>query len=185
MISRPSTCQVSDLAVGPHALVHIHYPAQQWSTFQDIGPGPGERGAHAMASDGTRVFLLGGNLSPGAQVDKAKPIHVLDTSTYFLFIISFGQPSNLEQNSSFARNPTPTPSSIVRRPPILRRSDPRTTRPTVNHNSRHTFCRTGMSAQNMVPLLFKKPENWTTPSLWRLLAIKPPVRMTSHRYSRV
>ena len=37
-----------------------------------------------MASDGRRIFVLGGALSPGAQVDEAKLIHVLDTSTYFL-----------------------------------------------------------------------------------------------------
>jgi len=34
-----------------------------------------------MACDGTRVFVLGGNLS---SVDEAKLIHVLDTSMYFL-----------------------------------------------------------------------------------------------------
>ena len=38
-----------------------------------------------MASDGGHVFILGGNLPPGAQVDEAKVIHVLDTSMYFLF----------------------------------------------------------------------------------------------------
>ena len=37
-----------------------------------------------MACDGTRVFVLGGRLSPGAQVDDVKPIHILDTSMYFL-----------------------------------------------------------------------------------------------------
>ena len=40
-----------------------------------------------MACDGTRVFVLGGKLSPGALGDKTKPIHVLDTSVYFLFVI--------------------------------------------------------------------------------------------------
>jgi hypothetical protein len=69
------------LAVGSHALVHIQCPAQRWTAFQDIGSGPGGRGAHAMASDGRRVFVLGGELSSGAQVDEAELIHVLDTST--------------------------------------------------------------------------------------------------------
>jgi hypothetical protein len=50
-----------------------------------------------MACDGTRVFVLGGKLSPGAQVDEA--IHVLDTSMYFLFVISSGHPSSLKQSS--------------------------------------------------------------------------------------
>jgi hypothetical protein len=40
-----------------------------------------------MASDGRRVFVLGGALSPGAQADEARLIHVLDTSTYFPFVI--------------------------------------------------------------------------------------------------
>jgi hypothetical protein len=97
--------QVSDLVVGPHALVHIQYLAQRWTAFEDIGPSPCGRAAHAMASDGRRVFVLGGKLPRGAQVDEAKLIHVLDTSVYFLFIISFGQPSSLEQCSLFTRNP--------------------------------------------------------------------------------
>ncbi len=53
-----------------------------------------------MASDGTRVFVLGGMLSTGALVDKAKPIHVLDTSMYILFVTSFGQPSILKIQSA-------------------------------------------------------------------------------------
>ncbi|KAI0267590.1 hypothetical protein BGY98DRAFT_1023111 [Russula aff. rugulosa BPL654] len=89
------------------------------------------RYGHAMTCDGTRIFC--------SEVDDAKPIHILDTSMYFLFVISFGQPSSLKQSSSFTRNPTPTLSSIVRRPPNLRRSYPRVTRPRVNHNSRHSL----------------------------------------------
>ena len=140
-----------------------------------------------MASDGRRVFVLGGGLSLGKKVDEAKLIHVLDTSMYFLFVTSFGQLSSLKQSSSFTRNPTPTLSSTVRRPPNLRRSYPRVTRPRVNHNTRHSLRRTRMSTQNMVLLLFTKlpPENWATPPLSRLLAIEPPVRVTSHRYTRV
>ena len=37
-----------------------------------------------MASDGGRVFVLGGGLTPGAPVHEAKLIHVLDTSMYIL-----------------------------------------------------------------------------------------------------
>jgi hypothetical protein len=33
-----------------------------------------------MACDGTRVFVLGGDLPPGVQADETKLIHVLDTS---------------------------------------------------------------------------------------------------------
>jgi hypothetical protein len=95
-----------------------------------------------MACDGTRVFVLGGVLSPGAQVDEVKLIHVLDMSMYFLFVISFGQPSSLKQSSSarsFTRNPTPTLSSVVRRPPNLRRSYLRVTQLSVNHNTGYSL----------------------------------------------
>jgi hypothetical protein len=40
-----------------------------------------------MACDGTHVFVLGGDLSTSAQVDKAKLIHVLDTSMYTFFLL--------------------------------------------------------------------------------------------------
>jgi hypothetical protein len=53
-----------------------------------------------MASDGSQVFVLGGALSLDILVDEAKPIHVLDTSMYFPFVISFGwppRPKNAEQ----------------------------------------------------------------------------------------
>ena len=51
-----------------------------------------------MASDGGRVFVLGGDLTLGKhwQVDEAKLIHVLDTSMYFLFVLLFGQRSSLK-----------------------------------------------------------------------------------------
>ncbi|KAF8499855.1 hypothetical protein F5888DRAFT_1888794 [Russula emetica] len=56
---------------------------QRWTAFQDIGPSLSGRSCHAMACDGTRVFVLGGTLSRGAQVDEAKLIHVLDTTVKF------------------------------------------------------------------------------------------------------
>ena len=44
-----------------------------------------------MASDGTRVFVLGG-YSAGARPDELSLIHVFDTSMYFRSLISRGQP---------------------------------------------------------------------------------------------
>ena len=77
--------------VQPHVLVQTQNLAQRWTALQDIGPSPSARGHHAMASVGTRVFVLGGTSSiSGSLVDETKPIHVLDTSMYFLFVISFG-----------------------------------------------------------------------------------------------
>jgi len=51
-----------------------------------------------MASDGKHVFLLGGESPPGTQTDEAKLIHVLDTSMYYIFFISFGQPPSLKKH---------------------------------------------------------------------------------------
>ena len=47
-----------------------------------------------MASDGTRVFVLGG-VSVGASADQIPFIHVFDTSMYFRFVTSSGQPPRL------------------------------------------------------------------------------------------
>ena len=78
---------MSDLACLTHALVHIRHPAQRWSTTQNSGPRPGRGRDHAMASNGTHVFVLGGLSSVGAQADKTALIHVLHPSGYSLFVI--------------------------------------------------------------------------------------------------
>ncbi len=80
-----------------------------------------------MASDGTRVFVLGGTSWPaGTRAAEPKLIHVLDTSMPFLFVISFEQPSILKVQSAFiTRNPTPTMPILVRRPSNLRGNHPR------------------------------------------------------------
>ncbi|KAF8499876.1 hypothetical protein F5888DRAFT_1633488 [Russula emetica] len=60
-------------------LTALNLSTQRWIAFQDIGPSSSGRSRHAMACDGTRVFVIGGKLSPGAEVDEAKLIHVLET----------------------------------------------------------------------------------------------------------
>ncbi len=90
MISLLSTCQVSGLACSASCARSNENLAQRWTAFPDIGPSPSGRRYHSMASDGTRVFVLGGALSIGVPVDDVKPIHVLDTGMYILFVISFG-----------------------------------------------------------------------------------------------
>ena len=67
-------------------LVQVRNAALQWFKFHNIGPSPHGRSSHAMASDGTRVFVLGG-YSEGAGVDETFLIHVFDTSTHFLLVI--------------------------------------------------------------------------------------------------
>ncbi|KAH9947722.1 hypothetical protein B0H21DRAFT_852629 [Amylocystis lapponica] len=55
---------------------------QRWYMFQKMGPAPSARSGHAMASMGSRVFVLGG--LGGESLNPAKPedptlVHVLDT----------------------------------------------------------------------------------------------------------
>lgn len=50
--------------------------------FQNMGPAPSVRSGHAMASFGTRVFVLGGESSAPGQTDDPTIVHVLDTSKY-------------------------------------------------------------------------------------------------------
>ena len=51
--------------------------------LQKKEPSPSRRWGHAMVSNGTRVFVLGGKLVMGAQADETAAIYVLETSTYF------------------------------------------------------------------------------------------------------
>ena len=71
-------------------LVQTRNAVLRWFKFHNVGPSPHGRSSHAMASDGTRVFVLGGS-SKGARVDKISLIHVFDTSMYFRSVISSGQ----------------------------------------------------------------------------------------------
>lgn len=50
--------------------------------FQNMGPAPSGRSGHAMASMGTRVFVLGGESFTPARQEDHGTIHVLDTSSY-------------------------------------------------------------------------------------------------------
>ena len=49
--------------------------------FQNMGPAPSSRSGHAMASVGTRVFVLGGE-SMTTKSEDPNMLHVLDTSTF-------------------------------------------------------------------------------------------------------
>jgi hypothetical protein len=101
-------------------LVHMRDAAQRWFKFDNVGQSPHKRSSHAMASDGTRVFVLGG-YSGRAWSDKISLIYVFDTSMYFRFVISFGQPPRLRtQRTSSTRIPSLTLSTLMRGPPNLR-----------------------------------------------------------------
>ena len=104
-----------------------------------------------MTSDGGRVFVLGGDLSAGAQVDEAKLIHVLDTSMYFLFVVLFGQRSSLKQSSSITQSPR------------------------VNHNTGYSLH--PMLEQRTAPFLSKYllSKTWASRPYRRFLVIETPI----------
>ncbi|KAJ3768819.1 hypothetical protein FB446DRAFT_694490 [Lentinula raphanica] len=52
---------------------------QRWYMFQNMGPAPSGRSGHAMASLGTRVFVLGGESFTPSKPEDANFMHVLDT----------------------------------------------------------------------------------------------------------
>jgi hypothetical protein len=97
-------------------LVHVRHPAQRWFTFQNMGPSPSRGSGHAMVSDGTRVFVLGGS-SGDVQADGTILIHVLDTSMYFFCRFIWTVCEFEMQSASDTRIPIPKLSSPVRRPP--------------------------------------------------------------------
>ena len=70
-------------------LFHMRNAAQRWFIFQNVGPSPGGRSCHTMASDGTRIFVLGGISSTDDRADETTLIHIFDTSMYSLSIVSF------------------------------------------------------------------------------------------------
>ncbi|KAI0280085.1 hypothetical protein BGY98DRAFT_1061034 [Russula aff. rugulosa BPL654] len=58
-------------------LYALHLSTQRWFKFPNLGTSPCNREGHTMASDGTRVFVLGGDLSNPR--DEVSLIHVFDT----------------------------------------------------------------------------------------------------------
>ena len=94
-----------------------------------------------MASDGTRVFVLGG-YSKDARVDEMSLIHVFDTSMYIHFVNLSGQPYKLRtQRTSSTQIPSVTLSILTRRPPNLRGSRLQVARPRSNRSTRHLLHR--------------------------------------------
>ena len=66
---------IFDMVEADHA-----YADQRWYMFQNMGPAPSARSGHAMASMGSRVFVLGGESFTPSRGDDHGIIHVLDTS---------------------------------------------------------------------------------------------------------
>ena len=53
---------------------------QRWYMFQNMGPSPSGRSGHAMASIGSKVFVIGGESFTPSKGEDPNVIHVLDTS---------------------------------------------------------------------------------------------------------
>jgi hypothetical protein len=160
--------------------VHMRIAAQRWFKFRNVGPSPHGRSNHTMASDRTRVFVLGG-FSKGARSDDISLIHVFDTSMYFRSPIPSGRASRLRTQST-TRIPSLTLSILMRRPPNLQGGYPQVPRPRSNHSTRNPLHRrpTVLPVCKMLPPLYRA----ALPPC-RLLTIETAVRMVGHWNSRV
>jgi hypothetical protein len=157
-------------------LVYMRNAAQRWIKFDNVGSSPHRRSAHAMASDGTRVFLLGGN-SKGARADEISSIHVFDTSMYFPLVISSGRPPRLRtQRTSSTRNPSVTLSIPMKRLHNLRGSHPQVSRPRSNHSTGNPLHR----RPTVFPLFKTLPPLYWAALPRRLLTSETPVRMVGY-----
>ena len=146
-----------------------------------MGPTPYEREYHTMASDGTRVFLLGG-YSPGVRAEISF-IHVFDTSMYVRFVISSGQPSKLRtQRTLSTRIARVTLSILMRRPSNLRGGHLQVPQPRSNYGTRNPL----HQRPTMLPIYRTLPPLYQAARpLCRLLTSKTPVRMVGRWNSRV
>jgi hypothetical protein len=159
----------------------MRHLAQRWFTFQNIGPSPSSGSGHAMVSDGTRVFVLGGS-SAGVLADGTILIHALDTSMCFFCRFIWTVYEFETQSASNTRIPTQKLSSPVRRPPNSRGRSPWVPRPRGSHNTQYRLHR--MRTQHTV-LLLLPPKIWVASPPRRLLASETPVRMVCHLNLRV
>ena len=64
---------------------------QRWYMFQNMGPAPSARSGHAMATAGSKVFVIGGEGLATGESDDPDLIHALETrkfkDNYFMCVI--------------------------------------------------------------------------------------------------
>ncbi|THV06018.1 hypothetical protein K435DRAFT_711984 [Dendrothele bispora CBS 962.96] len=84
---------------------------QRWYMFQNMGPAPSGRSGHAMASIGSRVFVLGGESFTPSKPEDSNYIHVLETKHIKYPDANKGPPST--QNGA-----TPPPQNPARKSSI-------------------------------------------------------------------
>ncbi|KAI6047790.1 hypothetical protein EDC04DRAFT_22546 [Pisolithus marmoratus] len=85
---------------------------QRWYMFQNMGPAPTARSGHAMASMGSRVFVLGGESFTPTRGDDHGIIHVLDTKH-----IKYPDASKPPANSSGSNAANPRKAAVSQQPP--------------------------------------------------------------------
>ncbi|KAF9040391.1 hypothetical protein BDZ89DRAFT_1060481 [Hymenopellis radicata] len=85
---------------------------QRWYMFQNMGPQPSGRSGHAMASVGTRVFVLGGESFSPSKTDDPALIHVLDTKH-----IKYPDSSKTPPPQNPARKSSVPPAGVQQAPP--------------------------------------------------------------------
>jgi hypothetical protein len=143
-------------------LVYMRNAAQRWFKFHIVGPSPHRRSHHSMASDGTRVFVLGG-YSKGARSEEISLIHHFDTSMYIRFVDLSGQSSKPRtQSTSSTRNPSVTLSLLMRRPPNLRGSHPQVPQPWSNHLHRRPTVLPVCKTKTLPPLFRAALRHWNS-----------------------
>jgi len=134
-------------------LVHMRNAARRWFKLHNVTSSPHKRSHHSMASDGTRVFVLGG-YAKDARPEGISLIHHFDTSMYVRFVNSSGQPSKLRtQSTSSTRNPSVTLSILMRRPPNLCGSHRQVPRPWNNHSTRNPLHRRLLTSKTLVRMV--------------------------------
>ncbi|KAG8832178.1 Negative regulator of mitotic exit [Serendipita sp. 399] len=95
---------------------------KRWFMFQNMGPAPSGRSGHAMATAGSRIFVLGGESFTSQKPDDPMMIHVLDTKH-----IKYPDPKGTPPGTRRPSNPS-QPSMINGRPmspPVSSDEDPR------------------------------------------------------------
>ncbi|KAG8983467.1 Negative regulator of mitotic exit [Tulasnella sp. JGI-2019a] len=81
----------------------------RWYIFQYMGPAPSGRSGHAMATSGSRVFVLGGESSTSVKPDDPSIIHILD-SRHIKYPQSNGQAASA-RGASQGRRPSERPQN--------------------------------------------------------------------------
>jgi N-acetylneuraminic acid mutarotase len=72
-----------------HSLSPNGFLDRRWFLFQNMGPTPAGRSGHAMASIGSKIYLVGGESFAPTKGEDPNVIHVLNTSQIIHCIFSF------------------------------------------------------------------------------------------------